>query len=242
MNKSGIYYIKNLINSKMYIGSAINLMRRKSEHFTRLSKNKHHNQHLQNSWNLYGKNKFVFEIIEYCDKHILIKREQFFLDVYKTYDKRFGYNINLKAESSFGTKKTKKQIHNRLIKNGAKYFRVYNLNGKFIGEFLNKKECAKKLGLKNSSNITMCLNWTKKTLFNYIFIYTDELELLDDKFRFTVRETSRPFMVFDNTKIYGIFINQTECAELFNLSNKNISAVLNGSKKSHYGLNFEYLE
>jgi excinuclease UvrABC nuclease subunit len=45
--KSGIYCIKNIINDKMYIGSAVNLKTRRYEHFHFLTKNKHHNRHLQ---------------------------------------------------------------------------------------------------------------------------------------------------------------------------------------------------
>lgn len=240
---SGIYWIKNTLNNKVYIGSACNLKRRQNEHFARLNKGTHTNRHLQNSWNKYGKDVFIFEILEFVEKPKLIKKEQKYLNKYKSYNKYFGYNINKKAESSLGLKRTKTQIYNSIIARGAKRFYVYTKNKKRVGSFINKKECAIFLGLKSSSNITACLNWKKKTLFNYVFIYKDELYRLDEKISYTIIESSRPFIMYDKfDNIYGIFVNQNECANMFNLDSKNINAVLNNTKKTHKQYYFEYLE
>ena len=48
---SGVYMIKNIINGKVYIGSAVHLCDRLSKHFHDLTNNKHHSMHLQNAWN-----------------------------------------------------------------------------------------------------------------------------------------------------------------------------------------------
>jgi hypothetical protein len=90
---------------------------------------------------------------------------------------------------------------------------------------------------------TGCLNWQKKTLNNCIFIYKDELFRLQEKLEFSVVESSSPFIMYDkNGQVFGIFTNQRECASKYGLSNKNISAVLNKTKKTHLGYIFEYLE
>lgn len=65
--KSGIYQIRNINNNKLYIGSAVNLIKRKNGHFSALFKNKHENNKLQNAYNKYGKETFIFEILEYCE-------------------------------------------------------------------------------------------------------------------------------------------------------------------------------
>jgi excinuclease UvrABC nuclease subunit len=44
---SGIYRIRNIENNHVYIGSAKDILGRKSRHFYALKNNKHHNQHLQ---------------------------------------------------------------------------------------------------------------------------------------------------------------------------------------------------
>jgi len=63
-NNSGIYLIINLQNNKFYVGSAINVRKRKNKHLQQLRKNKHDNQYLQNSFNKYGENNFVFLLLK----------------------------------------------------------------------------------------------------------------------------------------------------------------------------------
>lgn len=62
--ESGIYKITNKVNNKIYIGSAKRFKERFSGHISSLKNNKHQNKHLQASWNKYGTDAFVFEIIE----------------------------------------------------------------------------------------------------------------------------------------------------------------------------------
>ena len=59
----GIYCITNKITNKIYIGSTIDINRRWKEHKKELSKNKHHNLYLQNSFNKYGHKNFNFHIL-----------------------------------------------------------------------------------------------------------------------------------------------------------------------------------
>jgi predicted GIY-YIG superfamily endonuclease len=109
----GVYSITNKIDGKRYIGSSINLKKRINKHKLDLNKNKHCSLHLQNSWNKYGSQNFEFEILEFVEKEKedeLIKREQFFIDTYKSNEHLFGYNIrkfassNLKIEVSEKTR------------------------------------------------------------------------------------------------------------------------------------------
>jgi group I intron endonuclease len=67
MQISGIYQIRNIVNNKVYIGSSQNINKRRKTHWRSLRKNKHHNQYLQASYNKYGENSFVFEVLEYID-------------------------------------------------------------------------------------------------------------------------------------------------------------------------------
>lgn len=104
MGKSGIYGIFNLVNGKVYIGSAINLRQRLRQHKIDLSKQKHRNYYLQNAWNKYGENEFDFHVLEHCPKERLLEREQFYLNNLKSFDDEFGYNICPTAGSNFGRK------------------------------------------------------------------------------------------------------------------------------------------
>jgi group I intron endonuclease len=64
MKTAGIYQITCTANGKKYIGSSLSIERRFTHHKTQLKYNKHINNHLQNAWNKYGKDSFVFEILE----------------------------------------------------------------------------------------------------------------------------------------------------------------------------------
>jgi group I intron endonuclease len=95
----GIYKIICLLNNSIYIGSSVNLEQRFYNHLFYLRCNKHHNKHLQNAYNLYGEENFKFEIIEECEKEILIEREQFHIDELKP-----KFNLRLIAKSNLGMK------------------------------------------------------------------------------------------------------------------------------------------
>ena len=60
----GIYKIINVVNNKFYVGSAVDLKRRKTRHFSELRRGKHKNRHLQASWVKYGEQAFVFVVVE----------------------------------------------------------------------------------------------------------------------------------------------------------------------------------
>ena len=67
MCNTGVYQIKNIVNGKIYIGSAsskFGFNSRWSRHVFDLKNGKHHSKHLQSSWDKYGSDKFKFEILE----------------------------------------------------------------------------------------------------------------------------------------------------------------------------------
>lgn len=76
----GIYQIKNQINQKTYIGKSKNIPMRFIRHRSLLNTGSHFNQHLQRSYDKYGKDAFVFEVLEYCDPQELPAAEQRWID------------------------------------------------------------------------------------------------------------------------------------------------------------------
>jgi group I intron endonuclease len=117
LKQSGIYQIRNLVNGKVYVGSAVNIERRLYRHKYQLHNNKHDNEYLQRSWNKYGENIFAFEVLEFVkDAEVLLEREQYWLDLFKSYVRENGYNICPKAGNSSGTRhseETKRLIGQR---------------------------------------------------------------------------------------------------------------------------------
>lgn len=85
----GIYSIQNLINNRIYIGQSNNIERRIKEHFysSRLK-----DIPLDKAIIKYGKDKFIWNIIEECQIEELDEKEQYWIIQYrKTHN---VYNIN----------------------------------------------------------------------------------------------------------------------------------------------------
>lgn len=91
---SGIYRIENTKTRKVYIGQAGNLRKRYLDHISALRRDNHDNSYLQNAWNKYDEEDFVFSILEECEADKLAQQEQHWMDYYRCYDRRYGYNIN----------------------------------------------------------------------------------------------------------------------------------------------------
>lgn len=119
---SGIYWIRNKQNNKIYIGSSKNIRKRFLEHKWALKNNKHLNNRLQNSFNKYGLDSFEFLIILKCHPDMLIWYEQQFLDQCKP-----DYNIAPNAYSVLGRKhtdKTKKLLSEKIGKINRMDYRI----------------------------------------------------------------------------------------------------------------------
>lgn len=130
--KSGIYQFRNIINNKKYIGSTFDLKDRYKDHIKFLRKNQHHSIKFQRAFNKYGKENFIFEVLEYVfqleneskknfKKRLVEDREQHYLDTILFASEnnskfhKLGYNICRKTDSQLGIKRTKKQRKNRSI-------------------------------------------------------------------------------------------------------------------------------
>jgi group I intron endonuclease len=120
----GIYKITNILNNKIYIGSSFNIEKRFKRHIKDLKENKHHNIHLQRSFNSYGKDNFVLSIIELTLKEELLSKEQYYLDLLCPYYYNNGFNIG--DQSSGGDNLTnnprKKDIIEKMTKSIIKRY------------------------------------------------------------------------------------------------------------------------
>ncbi len=111
MNIGGIYAFLNLIDDKIYVGSAKNFYKRYHIHKSMLNNNRHDSSYFQRAWNKYGQINFLFVILEHCEENKLEEREQYWLDATRCYDRLIGYNSRRKANNNSGI------IHSQETKN-----------------------------------------------------------------------------------------------------------------------------
>lgn len=83
IRRAGIYQITNTANGYRYIGSSVNIWRRRYEHFSMLRKNTHRNARLQSAWNKYGEKCFVLTPLMLCEIFEVERYEQSYLDIFK---------------------------------------------------------------------------------------------------------------------------------------------------------------
>ncbi len=157
----GIYEIRNKLNGKRYIGSSIDIEKRWKGHKRDLKAGNHGNPHLQNAFNKYGIENFLFMELEEIkgDKSSLYKREQEYLD--KWLSTGSLYNISsiaigtcLKGELNgmYGKYHTQK-TRDKMSVNKNKYYETHE--GPRKGQKVTKETRAKQSKAKSGKNHPM---------------------------------------------------------------------------------------
>lgn len=169
--KIHIYVIKNIINNKIYIGSTKNIISRKYYHFNQLKNNHHHSKHLQNAYNKYDKNNFIFYIIEECNEINRYEREVYHININNSYKKEYGYNLYKPSIYGFTcSDETRIKLRNsNYNKSVVVAIDMYDLFGNFINSFSSYKEC-KLLTNINTSITHGIINKKRKSYKGYTFV------------------------------------------------------------------------
>lgn len=117
--KSGIYKWTHIISGKCYVGSARDLSKRFKSYFSSCYLNREvqiNNSIIYRSIIKYGYSCFSLDILDFCDLHSVIQKEQYYLDSLKP-----EYNLMKKAGSVLGFKHREASI---------KLIRAANIGGK----------------------------------------------------------------------------------------------------------------
>lgn len=155
----GIYKIEDL-DGRVYIGSALDIMSRKSRHKHALKNNSHPNKFLQSSANKYGLSYFRFSILEIITcKEDLIRKEQLWLDIlFSSLERKDIYNVLTVVHSSLGYK------HNVEVVESFKNRRSSNETKRKISD-ANKGKVAWNKGMPLSENQKAILSEKRKKDF-----------------------------------------------------------------------------
>jgi hypothetical protein len=187
-----IYMIKNCINNKIYIGSAMGHYRRKGQHYYMLRRNIHFNKHLQSAWNKYKEKNFKFEILEFVEDILkLQEKEEFFINLYKSNIPNNGYNHRINCSTSIGIKWSEEARRHFSEKKKGKipphlnYIEIAKLNNKKVVAinkitkeqlFFNSiKEAGEILNI-GRTNISKVLHNKLKSTGNYYWKFWDSVK------------------------------------------------------------------
>ncbi len=200
LNHSGIYAIYSKIDGSLYIGSALNLRKRRTHHVHLLRNNKHYSIYLQNIYNKYGEENLSFQIIEivsgfdnYSLSNNLILREQFYISLLKpnfnTIMDIKVHNIGFKHKESTieklkSFKHTDEQIKKmKVAQLGSKHIKSkpvmqFDKNGNFIKRWINIQSVRE--GGYDPTAISRCCHGRRKFAYRFIWKFEND----SDKIKF----------------------------------------------------------
>ena len=115
----GIYLIKNVKNSKCYVGKSVNIETRVRSHFLELKRGKS-NKKMQKDYNEFGEFSFETKVLEIINEGGFEEQEDFYIKKYKCIE--HGYNS--KTAKALGYKAVGTSVNNdqydELLKEASK--------------------------------------------------------------------------------------------------------------------------
>lgn len=213
----GIYCIRNLKNGNLYIGSSENIYYRLKRHECDLKKNRHGNQHLQNSFNKYGIENFIGFILERCEINKLEQREQYWMDFYNPIYNKRPANRNLPMEKSARLKISetlkRKHIEKNIEVTNNKPVYVFDLFGNYVDYFESMRKCYISLNV-SEKEVVMGRRGCVKTPYNYIFSPSMEIE---NRFKYYIKDIKEDKLykicnLVKQCKILGLNVKSLEAA------------------------------
>lgn len=179
---AGVYQIRCKSENKAYIGSSTNCQERIQKHFSELRLNKHTNKRLQEAYNKYGFEDFIFSIVLYAtDVDNLLEYEtnyQIKLGIENIYnDKISGYYISdelqkIHVNSDKSSHKTEQyRAYMASIKQTRKIARCDYNTDKILYVYENFHALQKaNPNIKRSTLLSAC-NGNKKSAYGYKWKY-----------------------------------------------------------------------
>lgn len=130
-----IYKIECKITNTVYIGQTKNLKRRFDDHKYKLRHSEHYSEFMQNDFDIYGEENFIFEILENVPDNKLDERERFWIKEYpKIYNKENG---------GIRDKQLADETKSKLSIKAKKRYKTH-------ARFLNTPEAIKKRSISNT--------------------------------------------------------------------------------------------
>lgn len=97
----GVYQIRCLPTSLIYVGSSSNIYKRRLYHLRDLRTGTHIIARLQVDYDVHGLDAFEFTVLEQTDADTVREREQYWIDLLQPFDPAIGYNVGRDTRASF---------------------------------------------------------------------------------------------------------------------------------------------
>lgn len=254
----GIYQIKCIVSSRFYIGSAVNIYTRWTNHKRLLRQGKHYNKFLQAEWNKYGSTSFEFSVLEISEKDIRMECEQKWLNT--LFDNQTQcYNMQPFAGTCRGrmvSKETRAKISkanlgkpNRAVAKTYNVILVSPLQETF-GPITNIESFSKVHGL-NSASVWKVIKGLQRTTKGWRLKETPDdsilLKLKGEKIRNSKAGVKRPDVFTRCARTYNVWLIDPEgeehllekglnaFARKHNLSISKLSLLIQQRRKTHKG-------
>ena len=168
-------------SGRVYIGKSVRFGRRLGQHRRRSQKKK---TYLYNAIRKHGWERFTKLVLEIFPYNVtdteMSARERFFIKKYRSFERKYGYNLTEGGEGAPGyrhTEEAKKNMQS-LIREKGKMKKVYAKNVKTGEEYLfeSRAEAMRELRQITGKNIsrfhiTDCCKGVQKTHAGFIFKY-----------------------------------------------------------------------
>lgn len=236
---SGIYKIVNKTNEKYYVGSSKDIIKRLTTHITDLSKNLHHNDYLQRSWNKEGEIVFEFYVIELIkpERELLLNVEQKYLDIAKCEQDKC-YNLNFEAFGGEISEYSKLKIKQKLTGIKRSDFTKKKISnakkGILVGIKLSNEHKIKisnaKKGKTNGRN---GINHSFTTIQKMKNAHKGKKLSVLHKQKISSKLIDKTIYHFYNTKTnIHLYTTQYKLKQIFKLNRSNLSGMIKNKRKS----------
>jgi group I intron endonuclease len=202
-----LYKIENKINKKQYVGITNDIKRRWREHKRELKGNRHGNIKLQNAWNKYGEENFVFKKIQdFNTLQEMNKAEVEYIKKYNLLSNKNGYNLQEGGNSFRHTKEAKEKIsRSNEVSVVSKCLKTGEL------KIYNRIKDVKKDGL-NPKSISNACTGKNLTYKNKVWVYKSDYNIIFKKY-YKYKNRNVKVRPKNYKKVYGMCMITKEIRE-----------------------------
>lgn len=259
-NKYCVYAHINKINGKIYIGQTVH-GHRPSKRW-RYGRGYVTQKYFYRAIQKYGWDGFDHEIIaSNLTKEEADNFERLLITEFKTHDKRFGYNITLGGEGSFGlqhSEESKKKQSKSMRKNceNPEYIQKmrdvapkrpvyqFTLDGIFVKFYKSAKEIERQTGI-NNRDVSKCALGQIPSMKGYIFVFEEDSVNIQQRVERYIKSQKPRHEPIVQLSLDSTYIRQwkgaAEAGESLGIQYKNINAVCRGKRHKAGGYKWMYL-